>query len=80
MTSIINWEAITPTAQNCWKVAIVMFGLNSVMAIYVLYETMSRAEDGDQLDPALVLLTPISVGLFFLTLATGQCHNKEEKE
>ena len=80
MTSIINWEAITPTAHNCWKIAIVMFGINSAMAIFVLLETMMQAEVGDELDPALVLLTPLSVGLFFLTLAIGQCYNKEEKE
>ena len=72
MSSLINWENLIPTVKNCYRVALVMFGLNSVMAIYVLYETMSRAEVGDQLDPALVLLTPVSIGLFYLTLALYQ--------
>ena len=72
MGSVINWENLIPSVKNCYRIALVMLGLNAILGILVLREKMSRAEVGDELDPALVLGTLLSIGLFFLTMALYQ--------
>ena len=62
-------DSIIPQAKIYYRLALVMFGLASILGIATLLEEMSSAEDGDQLNAAHVLITLVSLGLVCLTLA-----------